>query len=54
MFYQRSQPIQTLIIEQPELHLDPALQSQLLEVLLELLYLMNKEYKFSIIIETHK
>jgi len=52
-FLSRSQPIQTLIIEQPELHLHPALQSQLLEVFVELLYLMNKECKFSIIIETH-
>lgn len=49
----RSKFSQTLIIEQPELHLHPALQSQLLEVFVEIIEVMRDRYNFAIILETH-
>lgn len=45
--------INTLVIEQPELHLHPALQANILDVFIELINYMSKELEFNIIMETH-
>lgn len=43
----------TLIIEQPELHLHPALQAKLMNIFIELVILLKEKLNFSIILETH-
>ena len=43
----------TLIIEQPELHLHPALQAKLMNIFIELVTSLKEKLNFSIILETH-
>ncbi|MBO0420623.1 AAA family ATPase [Vagococcus fluvialis] len=45
--------INTLVIEQPELHLHPALQANVLDVFIELIKFYSEELEFNIIMETH-
>jgi predicted ATPase len=45
--------INTLVIEQPELHLHPALQANVLDVFIELVNYMNETLEFNIVMETH-
>lgn len=43
----------TLLIEQPELHLHPALQAKLIDVFMDIINHLKNSLNFSIIIETH-
>ena len=45
--------VSTLVIEQPELHLHPAMQAELLDVFVELINYINEKMEFRIIMETH-
>lgn len=44
----------TLVIEQPELHLHPAMQAKLMDMFMEIISVLNKgNFKLKIIMETH-
>lgn len=43
----------TLVIEQPELHLHPALQARLLDIFIDIIKYTRDNFDFKIIIETH-